>query len=142
MSTSRRYPPGRKNRVREGLWKEIHAALGKHVNPFYQPFAEFLLETGMRVSEPLTVREWDVDWEGGVLIVIGKGSKQRAVPLSPRAMELLRAAREMRKTLPKVFSAPNGGSYDLSDYDDDLFWPISYSGFYRAWCDARKAAGG
>ncbi len=132
---------GRKRRVPEDLWGKILPELKKHVNPFYAPFAEFLLETAMRVHEPLKVRVGDIDTRNNVLTVVGKNGVQRTVPLSPRALELTGEARELRKRLPVSFSAPNGGYYDLSGYDADVVWPLSYRGFARAWADARHVAG-
>lgn len=132
---------GRKKRVSQDLWDKILPALQRHVNPFYAPFAEFLLETAMRVHEPLLLRAGDIDAQHHVLTVVGKGGEQRTVPLTPRALQILEGMVKLRRELPKSFSAPNGGTYDLTGYDDDIVWPISYRGFARAWSDARSLAG-
>lgn len=131
----------RKKRVRSGTWDPIHEELKRHVNPFYAPFAEFLLETAMRVHEPLQVTAGDVDREGRVLVVKGKGGVERFVPLTPRALELLDEAVALRKKVPTLFAAPNGGRYDLSEYGPEKVWPLSYRGFARAWSKAREVAG-
>lgn len=133
--------PGRKGRVAPDLWDRILAHLRKHVNPFYAPYAEFLLETAMRVSEPLTLRVANIDFDGAVLHVTGKGGKERYVPLSEAAQRLLRHAIQLRKEVPCVGRAPDGGYYDLEGFDADIVWPLTYRGFYRAWRDARAAAG-
>lgn len=132
---------GRKKRVPADLWGKILSALQRHVNPFYAPLAEFLLETAMRVHEPLTLKAGDIDLEHSVLTLTGKGGVQRTVPLSPKARQVLEEVLELRKRLPKSFAAPGGGYYDLTGYAEDVIWPVSYRGFARAWSDARSLAG-
>lgn len=50
---------------------------------------ETLYATGMRVSELVNLRLSDVNLERGYVMVMGKGSKQRLVPLGEHAMELI-----------------------------------------------------
>lgn len=45
---------------------------------------------GLRVSELATLKVEDVDWEAGVLRVIGKGNKQREAVIIPRLQRILR----------------------------------------------------
>ena len=52
---------------------------------------EVLYGSGLRVAELCGLRPTDVDLERARLTVWGKGSKQRLVPLSPPAVEALRA---------------------------------------------------
>jgi integrase/recombinase XerD len=53
-----------------------------------------LLETmyacGLRASEAISLKLADIDFEGGVLIARGKGSKERIVPVGSKARESLR----------------------------------------------------
>jgi integrase/recombinase XerD len=53
-----------------------------------------LLETmyacGLRASEAISLKLGDIDFEGGVLIARGKGSKERIVPIGSKARESLR----------------------------------------------------
>jgi integrase/recombinase XerD len=51
---------------------------------------ELLYATGLRVSELVSIRARDVDLDRGVLRCLGKGSKERLVPLSRVAVERLR----------------------------------------------------
>jgi integrase/recombinase XerD len=51
---------------------------------------ELLYATGLRVSELVGLRVQDINLERGYLIVIGKGSKERAVPLGEAAAASLR----------------------------------------------------
>jgi len=53
-------------------------------------FLLILLDTGLRLSEALGLRVGEVDLEGGVAKVLGKGSKERLVGLSPGLVSELR----------------------------------------------------
>ena len=55
---------------------------------------ELLYSSGLRVSELCDVRWRDLDAEGGLLRVTGKGSKTRIVPVGAKALEALAALRE------------------------------------------------
>lgn len=48
---------------------------------------ETLYATGMRVSELINVKINDIDFKRGIIKVIGKGSKQRIVPIYPTLIE-------------------------------------------------------
>src|ERR1051326_3369395 len=61
-----------------------------------------LLDCGLRVSEGLTLTWSKVDFENLLIVVNGKGGKQRVLPCSV----------ELRKILYK-FRQTNGGSHDL-----------------------------
>jgi integrase/recombinase XerD len=52
---------------------------------------EVLYATGMRVSELATLTVDDLDMEGGSVRCIGKGNKERVMPLYPEAVEAVRA---------------------------------------------------
>ena len=55
---------------------------------------ELLYSSGLRVSELCGVRWRDLDAEGGLLRVTGKGSKTRIVPVGAKALEALAVLRE------------------------------------------------
>ena len=50
---------------------------------------ETLYATGMRVSELIAVKLRDIDFKRGIIKVIGKGSKQRIVPVYPSLLKKL-----------------------------------------------------
>ena len=50
---------------------------------------ETLYATGMRVSELIAVKLRDIDFKRGIIKVIGKGSKQRIVPIYPSLLKKL-----------------------------------------------------
>ena len=52
--------------------------------------------TGLRVSELVRVRLGDVDFDAGYLRTMGKGRKERLVPVGDRALSLLREYLEIR----------------------------------------------
>jgi integrase/recombinase XerD len=61
---------------------------------------EVLYATGMRVSELIKLHQSDVSAEGGVVRVLGKGSKERLVPIGPSALSWIeRYKRECRVRL-------------------------------------------
>jgi integrase/recombinase XerD len=77
---------------------------------------EVLYATGMRVSELVELRIGDLDLEEGICTVLGKGSKERIVPLGgPARNSLVRYLEQVRKRLEtgrgggKVFLNHRGG---------------------------------
>ncbi len=48
---------------------------------------DLLYATGMRVSELISVRVADLDWEAGLVRVTGKGNKQRMIPVGKSALQ-------------------------------------------------------
>ncbi|MEW6002845.1 MAG: site-specific tyrosine recombinase XerD [Nitrospirota bacterium] len=48
--------------------------------------SELLYSSGLRVSELVSLKVEDINFEGGFLRVLGKGSKERVVPVNMRAM--------------------------------------------------------
>ena len=87
---------------------------------------EVLYATGLRVSELVSLRAGDLNLEDGYLTCIGKGDKQRMVPLGQEAIEWVRryirdgrAALLKKKTSPWLFvNARDGG-------------PLSRVGFWK-----------
>ena len=48
---------------------------------------EMLYATGLRVSELVALKTFEVNLEAGVVRVMGKGSKERLVPLGEEAVD-------------------------------------------------------
>lgn len=66
---------------------------------------ETMYASGLRVSETADLKLGDIDFETGMVRVIGKGSKERLVPMAPRVLNLLRryitsARRELTEKNP------------------------------------------
>ena len=77
---------------------------------------EVLYGAGLRVSELVALRTQQVNLEGGYLLVIGKGNKERPVPIGLPAREALRVYLEGSRALllrgrssPYVFLTSRGG---------------------------------
>jgi len=71
---------------------------------------ELLYASGARVSEIATLRIGSVDLASGQLTVVGKGSKERMIPIHPLAVDVLR--RYLRDGRPALAKSP---SLDRSD---------------------------
>ncbi|MBW2673018.1 MAG: site-specific tyrosine recombinase XerD [Deltaproteobacteria bacterium] len=50
---------------------------------------ELLYATGIRVSELVTLTMGNINWQAGYLIVVGKGSKERIVPIGQTALDCM-----------------------------------------------------
>jgi len=77
---------------------------------------ELLYSSGLRVSELIALRLEDLHFDAGFLRVIGKGSKERIVPVSLRALTKIRSYMEReraeilkKKSSPYLFITNRGG---------------------------------
>ncbi|MFN0059826.1 MAG: site-specific tyrosine recombinase [Planctomycetota bacterium] len=81
--------------------------------------AELLYSSGLRVSELCQLRCRDLHTEDSFLRCLGKGSKERLVPVSARALDAIRRYRELERpqlalrarTPELLFLADRGGSF-------------------------------
>ena len=66
--------------------KSIHRAL------FFRNSAmlELLYSSGLRASELVRLKLADISFEGGFVRIVGKGSKERVVPVNRRTLELMK----------------------------------------------------
>lgn len=64
-----------------------------------------VLDTGLRISEALGLRESDIDVDNLILKVFGKGQKERLVPFSPELRKRLYRLAQLRtkKGIPNTF---------------------------------------
>lgn len=68
---------------------------------------ELLYSSGLRVSEIVMIRMQDLNFEGGFLRVIGKGDKERVVPMNHRAADKIKQyVLEMRPKVLKQRQSP------------------------------------
>ncbi len=71
---------------------------------------ETLYATGLRVSELVALKTFEVNLEAGVVRVMGKGSKERLVPLGEEAVEWILRYMKQRKAGPDaLFLTDRGG---------------------------------
>ena len=78
---------------------------------------ELFYATGLRVSEMVSLRQQDLNLESGYLTTMGKGRKQRMVPIGDEAsswlkryLEEARPALVKRRASPKLFVNARGGA--------------------------------
>lgn len=79
-------------------------------NPLYireSAMFELMYSSGLRVSEIIFLKVNDIDFENGFLRVVGKGSKERIVPLNQRALKKIKKyILELRPDLLKNKQSP------------------------------------
>lgn len=75
---------------------------GKTLSLRDRAILELLYSSGLRASEIINLKIDDINFEAGFIRVVGKGSKERVVPLNERAMETIkRYLQELRPILLK-----------------------------------------
>ncbi|PIU83348.1 MAG: tyrosine recombinase [Elusimicrobia bacterium CG06_land_8_20_14_3_00_38_11] len=68
---------------------------------------ELLYSSGLRISELTTLSKTDVDYFSGTVKVMGKGGKQRLVPVGDIALDIIRKYLKMRNDSSAVLFAGN-----------------------------------
>ena len=70
-----------------------------------------LYNTGMRLSELINLKESQIDGAGRVIKVLGKGNKERVIPVSGVLLEAVRDYREKKRQLAgQIMPADNNGA--------------------------------
>jgi integrase/recombinase XerD len=92
---------------------------------------ELMYASGLRVSELVQIKSYNVGMNEGVLRVMGKGSKERLVPFGEVAADWIR--RYLEEARPKILGAQQS---------DDLFVTSRGEGMTRAmfWVIVKKSA--
>ncbi|HEX7897325.1 MAG TPA: tyrosine recombinase [Planctomycetota bacterium] len=95
---------------------------------------ELLYACGLRASEAASLRLSDLHLDAGYLRVLGKGSKERVVPVGRRAIDLLRDYLERRgeTEVEQVFVSAKGGRLSR-----ETVWRILKARAARAGVDGR-----
>lgn len=75
---------------------------------------ELFYSSGLRLSEVCALRWRDLDFDGGLVTVLGKGSKQRIVPVGSHARAALLAWRADSAGSPDGFVFPGRGGAQIS----------------------------
>lgn len=123
--TSRTLPPTLDRSSAAGLFDHLAARVAEADDPDAHGLAlrdaaiiEVLYSSGLRVSELCGLDLGDIDWERGLVRVLGKGGKERTVPLGGPARDALDAwlgARPLHAVPasgPAVFLGARGGRID------------------------------
>jgi integrase/recombinase XerD len=87
---------------------------------------EVLYATGLRVSELVALRAGDLSLDEGYLTCIGKGDKQRMVPLGHEASDWIR--RYIREARPKLLKKKSSPWLFVNARDAG---PLSRVGFWK-----------
>ena len=99
----------RQRRLELGEWERLNEACHRSRNPFIRDMVEFGLETAMRRGEVLSARWSDVDFDKRTLhIPRAKNGHSRTIPLSPRAIEILRHRRTNGLQQVRLFPTTQG----------------------------------
>jgi len=80
---------------------------------------EVLYATGLRVSELVNLQLANIDMAAGLLRVVGKGNKERIVPLGEEAQDCLQAWVVLRPTEPAtpfLFTGRNGNAMSRQNF--------------------------
>lgn len=81
---------------------------GKKLSLRDKVILELIYSSGLRASEVVTLRLNDINFEAGFVIVTGKGSKERVVPVNERTLKLIKKyLRELRHSLVRGKSTQN-----------------------------------
>ncbi|PYT15495.1 MAG: site-specific tyrosine recombinase XerD [Acidobacteria bacterium] len=86
---------------------------------------EMLYATGLRVSELISLRQRDLNLEAGYLRCVGKGSKERVVPLGRQAVARIRVYLDAAR--PEILR----GSSHPSLFLNSRGGPMSRQGFWK-----------
>ncbi|OLE67286.1 MAG: site-specific tyrosine recombinase XerD [Acidobacteria bacterium 13_1_20CM_2_68_7] len=86
---------------------------------------EMLYATGLRVSELISLRQRDLNMEAGYLRCVGKGSKERVVPLGRQAVARIRAYLDGAR--PEILRGASHPSLFLNNRGG----PMSRQGFWK-----------
>jgi len=110
---ARRIPlPKPASRIPESITEdEAQRLISAAESPFERAMLLLMLTAGLRRSEVGTIRLEDADLEGGLLLVRGKGAKQRMVPLMPQTAQALQeylAVQPQAEQRPYLFLSPQG----------------------------------
>jgi len=79
---------------------------GKINSPRDKAIFEILYSTGIRVSELVGLNVDDVDFIGNIIKVMGKGKKERMVPIGDQALNVLKEYLDKRLNSPPQEGAP------------------------------------
>lgn len=74
-----------------------------------QAILELFYSTGIRVSELVSLKKEDIDFQSGLIRVLGKGRKERVVPIGERAMGVLKMYLQQRVSLSGIIFSNGRG---------------------------------
>lgn len=96
---------------------------------------ETFYSTGMRRSELLGLKIFDLDTERGTVLVHGKGKKDRMIPIGERALAWIR--RYLDRARPELVVLPDEGVLFLTRFGE-AFHPAPLTNLVRGYIDAAE----
>lgn len=92
--TPKRHTPAKRHKIQQHQVQGLLQAIQSYyVEPFYKRrmnlLINLLLSSGLRISEALSLKVTDIDFEKRQIAVVGKGNKPRITVLSPKVHVLL-----------------------------------------------------
>lgn len=85
---------------------EVGRILNEVQNPAYRACLKTIYSCGLRISEGIHLKVFDIDSARMMLLIRGKGNKQRYVPLPKATLDLLRAHWRTHRDPTWLFPAP------------------------------------
>lgn len=87
----------------EEILKIIQTAFSKKDYRYWRigVMIELMYATGLRVSELVSLPETSINYNKGLITILGKGSKERIVPIAARALSALQDYGDLRKEFIK-----------------------------------------
>ena len=79
--------------------------------PAYRVCLALMYTCGLRISEAVTLRPEQIDAENGVIRIIGKGNKQRLLPLPSSLLNAMRLAWTTHRNPQWVFATTPQGNH-------------------------------
>jgi len=118
--------PKRRKTVPKALTaNELDAMLLVAEKPWHRAAIWLLCGTGLRAAELAGLRMEDVDLDGAVLHVLGKGNKERIIPLANSVVAAIRRYLPLRRGHPAI------PVLLLNDYGKPLHPPVLYNAVKR-----------
>ena len=102
-----------------------HPDVSHHLGQRDKAMLELLYATGLRVSELVGLKMSNINLEAGYVRMVGKGSKERMVPMGTKALEILRAYLSQGRV--RLLKYRNSSYLFLNSRGE----PISRQGFWK-----------
>lgn len=97
------------------MFKMIASAVGETESEIRdRAILEFWYATGCRISEVVNLQITDIDWEQGMVKIVGKGLKERMVPLSQAALHWCAKYKDVRHGWLLQFELKEGKSFFIT----------------------------
>ncbi|MCS7234183.1 MAG: tyrosine recombinase XerC [Synergistetes bacterium] len=88
--------------------EEVEKLISSALDSRERAIVEFIYATGVRVGELVSLNWSDIDWINEIVRVVGKGGKERIVPIGSKALEALKAYGKESGMSGPLFKNKNG----------------------------------